>query len=111
MKRSRPRWSLAYVLFGIAAATILAGASLAKPDNETAKKPVTYAKQVSRILQNKCQTCHHPGTAAPFNLTTYDDVVKRADAIREVVSDKRMPPWHADPRYVKFGIDRHLTPD
>jgi hypothetical protein len=73
------------------------------------KKTVTYAKQVSRILQDKCQTCHHPGTAAPFTLATYDDALKRADTIREVVAEKRMPPWHADPRYGKFKNDRRLT--
>src|SRR5262249_3427676 len=37
------------------------------------KEPVTYAKQVARILQDHCQTCHHPGTAAPFALLTYED--------------------------------------
>jgi hypothetical protein len=27
-----------------------------------------------------------------------------------VVDDRRMPPWHADPRYDKFEIDRSLPP-
>jgi hypothetical protein len=72
------------------------------------KEPVTYAKQVSRILQDRCQTCHHPGTAAPFSLLTYDDAVTWAETIREVVVDKRMPPWHADPHYGSFSNDRRL---
>lgn len=29
--------------------------------------------------------------------------------IREVVTDGRMPPWHADPHYGKFSNDRRLT--
>ena len=29
--------------------------------------------------------------------------------IREVVDDRRMPPWHADPRYGHFENDRSLT--
>ena len=29
--------------------------------------------------------------------------------IREVVDDRRMPPWHADPRYGHFANDRSLT--
>jgi hypothetical protein len=41
-------------------------------------------------------------------LLTYDDVVPWADTIREVVEEKRMPPWHADPRYGKFINDRTL---
>jgi hypothetical protein len=30
--------------------------------------------------------------------------------IREVVDDRRMPPWHADPRHGQFENDRSLTP-
>ena len=73
-----------------------------------AKEPVTYAKQVARILQDHCQTCHHPGTAAPFSLLTYEDAVNWSGTIKEVLLDKRMPPWHADPRYGKFSNDRRL---
>jgi hypothetical protein len=29
--------------------------------------------------------------------------------IREVVQERRMPPWHADPRYGRFENDRRLT--
>ena len=66
----------------------------------------TYAKDVARILQENCQVCHHPGTAAPFSLMTHDDAVKWADNIKEAVADKRMPPWFADPHYGKFANDR-----
>src|SRR5262249_57351780 len=27
----------------------------------------------------------------------------------EVVGNRRMPPWHADPRYGRFSNDRHLS--
>jgi mono/diheme cytochrome c family protein len=73
-----------------------------------AKEPITYAKQVSRIIQENCQTCHHPGTAAPFSLLTYEQAVNWSETIKEVLVDKRMPPWHADPRYGKFSNDRRL---
>src|SRR5438132_4229255 len=82
--------------------------------NEPVKNPgkktelITYSKQVSRIIQDRCQTCHHPGTAAPFSLLTYDDASNWSETIREVIADKRMPPWHADPRYGKFSNDRRL---
>src|ERR1700676_3780463 len=76
-----------------------AGANEPSRARDNQKAPVTFAKDVSRILQNRCQTCHHAGTAAPFTLATFDDAVKRADTIREVVTEKRMPPWHADPRF------------
>ena len=94
-------------------ALLMAGAGPTEPTKKTSKgkQPVTYAKQVSRIFQEKCQTCHHPGTAAPFSLTTYDEAVHWADTIREVLVEKRMPPWFADPRYGKFSNDRRLHSD
>jgi hypothetical protein len=59
-------------------------------------------------LQDSCQTCHHPGTAAPFSLLTFDDAIKWADNIKETITDGRMPPWHADPHFGKFANDRRL---
>ena len=60
-------------------------------------------------MQNRCQTCHHAGTAAPFTLATFDDAVHWSDTIREVVTQNRMPPWHADAHYGKFSNDRRLS--
>jgi hypothetical protein len=100
--------ALRRLVFTLAVFTLSATLAVAK-EPARVKDTVTYAKQVSRIVQDKCQTCHHPGTAAPFTLATYEDVLKRADTIREVVTEKRMPPWHADPRYGKFRNERRLT--
>ncbi len=71
---------------------------------------VTYAADVAEIMQNKCQNCHRPGQVAPFSLLTYDDAKKHTAMIREVVDNRRMPPWHADPRYGHFANDRSLSP-
>ncbi len=71
--------------------------------------PVTYSKEVSRIVQENCQKCHHAGTAAPFEMLTYDDVMNHGEMIKEVVQRRQMPPWHADPRYGTFSNDRRLT--
>ncbi len=71
--------------------------------------PVTYATDVAPILQNRCQSCHRPGQVAPFPLLSYDDARGHAAMIAEVVEDRRMPPWHADPRYGHFRNDRHLN--
>src|SRR5262249_14495907 len=70
---------------------------------------VSYAADVARIVQNKCQSCHRPGQVGPFPLLTYDDARKHAAMIREVVEERRMPPWHADPRYGHFRNDRSLA--
>jgi peroxiredoxin len=70
---------------------------------------VNYAEHVAPVLQAKCQNCHRPGQVAPFSLLTYKDAKRWAGSILEVVDDRRMPPWHADPRYGHFANDRRLT--
>ena len=69
---------------------------------------VTYAKDISRILQKNCQDCHRPGQIGPMSLLTYRDALAWGDTIKEVVTDRRMPPWYADPRYGHFSNDRSL---
>ena len=72
--------------------------------------PVSYASHVAPLLREKCQTCHRPGQVAGFSLLTYDDARRWSAGIAQVVEERRMPPWHADPRYGKFVNDRHLSP-
>jgi peroxiredoxin len=70
---------------------------------------ITYGRDIAPILQKHCQACHRSGEIAPFSLTSYQDAVGWAETIREVVADRRMPPWHADPRYGKFANDPSLS--
>jgi hypothetical protein len=91
--------------------TEVAGCLISRPRRGVPKGEVTYTRQISRILQEKCQDCHHPDTAAPFSLLTYDDAVNWADMIREIVVQRRMPPWHADPRFGDFTEERRLSDD
>ncbi len=70
---------------------------------------VTYASAAAKIIQNRCESCHRPGQVAPFSLRSYDDARKHASMIREVVDNRRMPPWHADPNHGRFSNDRSLT--
>src|SRR5258708_35196428 len=62
----------------------------------------TFSKEVSRILQRKCQSCHREGGVAPFALLNYDQVKAKSQTIRAAVESGRMPPWLADPKYGKF---------
>lgn len=70
---------------------------------------VTYANQVSRILQNHCSECHRAGQIGPMELADYDEVAGWSDMILEVVEENRMPPWHADPKHGKFVNERRMT--
>ncbi len=69
----------------------------------------TFNKDVAPILQKNCVTCHRQGQVAPMSLLTYKDVRPWAKSIREVVLDRRMPPWLADPHYGEFTNDRRLS--
>jgi hypothetical protein len=70
---------------------------------------VTFNKDVAPILQRSCMTCHRPGEVAPMSLLTYKEVRPWAKSIREVVQERRMPPWPADPRHGEFSNDRRLS--
>lgn len=70
--------------------------------------PTTFASDVATILHNRCAGCHHADTAAPFSLLTYQDASQRAEMIRDVVAERRMPPWDADTRFGKFENDLRL---
>jgi peroxiredoxin len=69
---------------------------------------VTYSNQVVRILNKRCLACHRAGEAAPFAMTNYAEVSGWADAIAEVVRQRRMPPWHASPKFGHFANDRSM---
>jgi peroxiredoxin/mono/diheme cytochrome c family protein len=93
------------------AATETPGCLINRTREPRAVGEVTYARQVARILQKRCQECHRPGQVGPFSLLTYSDASAWAETIQEVVREERMPPWHADPRYGKFARERRLNPD
>ena len=76
---------------------------------KTKAQQITYYNTVQVIIQTKCTPCHHSGEAAPFTLTKYEDVAKRASFIKDVVQANYMPPWKADNKYVHFANDRSLT--
>ena len=73
--------------------------------------PVTFNKQVVRVFQRNCQTCHRPGEVAPFSLTNYKDAHARRDDIREAVESRYMPPWKAVPGHGEFADVRRLSED
>jgi len=74
-----------------------------------AEPPVTLNKQVVRIFQQHCQTCHRPGNIAPFSLLTYADTRPWARAIRDAVLLKKMPPWKPVGSHGVFEGERSLT--
>ena len=74
-----------------------------------AEAAVTFTKDVAPIIQNRCQTCHRSGEAAPFSMLTYEETRPWAAAMKEAVKLRKMPPWFADPRFGRFSNDRSLS--
>lgn len=70
---------------------------------------VTFANQISRILNKNCVECHRHGEIGPFALTEYDEVAGWAEMMVEVVEQGRMPPWHADPKFGHFDNARFMS--
>lgn len=70
---------------------------------------VTWSRDVARILQKNCESCHRPGQAGPFSLQTYEEARGWAEMIGAVVEEGRMPPWNALPDYRGvFANERRL---
>lgn len=87
------------------------GCLIGKPKRSAAAdgSTVTYCKDVAPIFQNACVQCHRAGEIAPFALTDYEEIAGWAETIAEVISQQRMPPWHANPAYGEFANDCSLS--
>jgi hypothetical protein len=72
-------------------------------------RAITYSKEVAPILYENCVYCHRPGEVAPFSMTSYRETRPWVTAIRKAVTNRRMPPWLADPHYGSFSNDRLLS--
>lgn len=70
----------------------------------------TYNREIVRILQENCQSCHRPQGIAPFQLMTYQDARQYAPLIRYATQTGRMPPWKPLAGCGEFLEERRLTP-
>jgi hypothetical protein len=70
---------------------------------------VTWSREISRIVQRRCVSCHLPDGFASFSLATYKDARPWAVAIKEEALAGLMPPWGADAGVGQFANDRRLS--
>lgn len=115
----RPRASAHYLRDALDA--VMAGRRVEKPvtdavgcliDRPRVANPdgsVTWSRDISRIFQKRCQSCHRPGQPAPFSLMTHADTVGWLAMIGEVIEERRMPPWGASGPAGQFANDCRLT--
>jgi hypothetical protein len=69
----------------------------------------TFSREVVRIFQQHCQTCHHDGDIAPFPLVEYTDAKPRASLIKLMTQTRKMPPWKAADGCGDFRDERRLS--
>lgn len=105
--------TLCFTALGSFATTTRAADAPAKNESSTTgpatNEPVTFNNHVAGILWENCVKCHRPGEVAPFSLTSYADVAKRAELIAEVVGRHAMPPWKPVSGLREFSNGRRLT--
>lgn len=66
------------------------------------KQVPTFEKDIAPIVYGNCTKCHNPNGIAPFSLTNFENIKKRAKTIAFVTVNRMMPPWPADPNYTHF---------
>ena len=86
-------------------AIALAPAALA---HDTITTKLLWTKEISRLVNRHCVSCHRQGGAA-MSLATYEDARPWAKAIRDEVIARRMPPWGAVKGVGEFRGDPSLS--
>ena len=68
-----------------------------------------YSSQVAPILESKCKICHYEGGIGPWSMDNHSIIKAWSPMMREVIMNRRMPPWHADQTDHAFKNDISLT--
>jgi hypothetical protein len=83
--------------------------AVAPPPQSLPVNGPTFSKEIIRIFQQNCQTCHHPGDIAPFSLMTYADAKPHAFDIKINTGARIMPPWKPVTGCAQFNAPRVLS--
>ena len=99
------------LIAGLTVSLALVAIGHAQAPNRAATDPgaPTFTRDVAPIMFTKCASCHRPGEVAPMALLSFADARPWASAIKQKVSTRAMPPWHADPAHGTFRNDLRLS--
>jgi hypothetical protein len=70
--------------------------------------PITWDREISRIVYRHCAGCHRPGGNS-FPLMDWHEARPWAEAIKEETLSRRMPPWGAVKGFGSFRDDGGLS--
>jgi mono/diheme cytochrome c family protein len=91
----------------LAVLVLLVGA-IALHAHDPSAAPITWNREISRIVYERCASCHREGGAS-FSLMTFQEAQPHASAIKDSVLARRMPPWGAVKGFGNFRNDEGLT--
>jgi mono/diheme cytochrome c family protein len=91
----------------LAVLVLLLGA-VALDAHDPSAAPITWNREISRIVYERCASCHRDGGGS-FSLMTFQDAQPYASAIKDSVLARRMPPWGAVKGFGNFRNDEGLT--
>jgi len=92
------------------AALLVLAFSFAAQAHDVITTKVTFDREIVRLLNAHCNSCHREGGTA-FSLATYSAARPWAKAIEEEILTRRMPPWGAVKGFGDFRNDQGLTPE
>jgi len=85
---------LARLVVRASVAALVAWVSYAEPLTQTPGTAApTFTRDVGPIIRARCTFCHREGGAAPFSLTSFEDVSSRTGTVARAVETRQMPPW------------------
>ncbi|HLY75108.1 MAG TPA: redoxin domain-containing protein [Planctomycetota bacterium] len=87
------------------------GCAIQKLAPQGASGTVTYSKDVARILNRNCVTCHRQGQVAPFSLETYEKAKAWSQEIMNTTRQRSMPPWKPVTNHGFYYNERVLSDD
>ena len=103
----------AWKKLAIAGIVACIGIGVLWPREASPHRPVTtvlrFNTDIAPILNAKCAQCHAQGGMA-MPLQTWDETRPWAQAIKEEILSRHMPPWPAERGYGAFANDGALTP-
>ncbi len=80
-------------------------------EGESVEQGPTYHRDAKVILDARCATCHQDGDIGPFPLTTHEEVMAFATAVRASIENDTMPPWKPDDACNAYIGNIDLTAD
>ena len=98
-------------LIAAGAVLVVAGTTWAATTaHERISTTVSWDREISPIIQARCQSCHAGDATTTMPLTSYEEARPWARAIKHQVLTRRMPIWNAARGYGDFANDPSLSP-